>query len=71
MIIQFVARKVGSQVGRIHAPHESKQGSTQEPPSGQVILIESRCTCIHYTSNGLHKTKLPQVKVANYIRLPL
>ena len=71
MITQFVVRKAGSQVGKIHAPHELKQGSTQEPPGGQEILIGYKCTCIQYTTNGLHKAKLPQVKVANYIKLPL
>ena len=71
MIIQFIARKIGSQAGRIHAPHESKQGSTQEPPGGQEILIDYKCTCLQYTTNGLHKAKLPQVKAANYIKLPL
>ena len=70
-MIQFIAHKVGNQAGKIHALHESKQDSTQESPGGQVILIESKCTCIHYTSNGLHKAKLLQVKAANYIKLPL
>ena len=71
MIIQFIARKVGSQAGKIHAPNESKQDSTQESQAGQVILIESRCTCIQYASNGLHKDKLPQVNAANSIKLQL
>ena len=71
MIIQFIARKTGSQAGRIHAPHESKQGSTQEPPGGQEFLIDYKCTCIQYTTNGLHKAKLPQVNIANCIKLPL
>ena len=71
MIIQFIARKIGSQAGRIHALHESKQGYTQEPPGGQEILIDYKCTCIQYTTNGLHKTKLPQIKAINYIKLPL
>ena len=71
MIIQFIACKTGSQAGRIHAPHESKQGSAQEPPGGQEILIDYKCTCIQYTTSGLHKAKLPQVKAANYIKLPL
>ena len=71
MIIQFIAHKVGSQAGKIHALHESKQGSTQEPPGDQETLIGYKCTCIQYTTNGLHKAKLLQVKAANYIKLPL
>ena len=68
-MIQFIVHKAGNQAEKIHTPHESKQDSTQEPPSGQEILIDYKCICIQYTSNGLHKAKLPQVKSAICIKL--